>query len=50
MFGFIIFDFIYTDILVKELISTDIARDTDDVGVFFTWRFYKTSKENPEIE
>ena len=44
----IIFDFVYTDILVRKLSSTDSAQDTDYTGIFFCRKFYKTSEENPK--
>ena len=46
MFWFIIFDFIYTDILVKKLISTDSARDTDYGGIFFVGNFIELVEKN----
>ena len=46
MFWFIIFDFIYTDVLVKKLISTDSARDTDYGGIFFVGNIIELVEKN----
>ena len=42
-----LFDFMYTDILVKKkLISTDRAQDTDYAGIFFLFgNFIKLAKK-----
>ena len=46
MFWFIIFDFIYTDILVEKLILTDRAQDTDYAGMMFLFgNFIKLEKK-----
>ena len=50
MFWFIIFDFIYTDILFKKVISTDSARDTDYTGIFLVGSFIKLVKKIKKIE
>ena len=50
MFWFIIFDFIYTDILFKKVISTGSARDTDYTGIFLVGSFIKLVKKIKKIE
>ena len=50
MFWFIIFDFTYADILVKKLILTDSARDTDYAGISIVGSFIKLVKKIQEIE
>ena len=50
MFWFIIFDCIYNDILVKKLLSTDSARDTDYTGIFFVGNYIKLVKKTQKIE
>ena len=50
MFWFILFDCIYTDILVKKLLSTDSARDTGYAGIFFVGKYIKLVTKIQKIE
>ena len=50
MFWFIIFDCIYTDILVKKLLSTDSDWDTDYAGIFFVESYIKLVKKIQKTE
>ena len=45
----IIFDFVYTDILVKKLLSSDSMRDTDYAGIFFVGSFIKLVKKMQKL-
>ena len=50
MFWFLIFDCIYTDILVKKLLSTDSDWDTDYAGIFFVGSYIKLVKKIQKTE
>ena len=50
MFWSIIFDCIYTDILVKKLLSTDSDWDTDYAGIFFVESYIKLVKKIQKTE